>query len=61
MILFFFGFSKLDVMFGYKSPEAVKIPYNNIIKPGVDSGKKEITAIGLRLSTNLVHYSECNL
>jgi len=32
---FYFGFSKLDVMFGRDKAEAVKIPYNKIIKPGV--------------------------
>lgn len=42
---FYFGFSKLDVMFGHKSPDAVKIPYNNIIKRGVKFHKETVTAI----------------
>lgn len=42
---FYFGFSKLDVMFGYKAPDAVKISYNSIAKPGVRFCKETITAI----------------
>jgi sulfide:quinone oxidoreductase len=42
---FFFGFSKLDVMFGHAAASAVKIPYNSIIKPGVQFRKETITAI----------------
>lgn len=42
---FFFGFSKLDVMFGRKPAESVKIAYSNIIKPGVKFSKEIITAI----------------
>ena len=42
---FFFGYSKLDVMFGYKTPEAVRIPYRNIAKPGVRFFQEKITAI----------------
>ena len=42
---FYFGFSKLDVMFGYKTPDAVKISYNSIAKPGVRFCKETITAI----------------
>ena len=29
---FFFGFSKLDVMFGRKTPDAVRIAYRNIVE-----------------------------
>src|SRR6478736_8623612 len=32
---FVFGFSKLDVMCGRASPEAVRLPYADIVKPGV--------------------------
>lgn len=32
---FTFGFSKLDVMFGRRTPESVKIPYSRVVKPGV--------------------------
>jgi len=42
---FYFGFSKLDVMFGHKTPDAVKIPYDRIKKPGVRFVKETITAI----------------
>ena len=42
---FFFGFSKLDVMFGHKKAEAVKMPYSSIIKPGVKFRKETIVAI----------------
>ncbi len=42
---FYFGFSKLDVMFGRKSPDAVKISYSSIIMAGVQFLKERITAI----------------
>ena len=42
---FFFGFSKLDVMFGRKKSEAVRIEYRNIVKPGVRFLQETITAI----------------
>ena len=42
---FYFGFSKLDVMFGHKEADSVKIPYSNIMKPGVKFRKEIITAI----------------
>ena len=42
---FFFGFSKLDVMFGHKAPDAVRIAYRNIVKPGVRFCQEAITAI----------------
>ncbi|MEX6688967.1 FAD/NAD(P)-binding oxidoreductase [Danxiaibacter flavus] len=42
---FFFGFSKLDVMFGHKAANTVKIPYSSITKPGVRFCKEIITAI----------------
>jgi len=42
---FFFGFSKLDVMFGHQPSNAVKISYNNIAKQGVKFRKETITAI----------------
>lgn len=52
---FVFGFSKLDVMFGRTSPEAVRLPYRNIAKPGVRVVRETITAIdpeNRRVSTN---------
>lgn len=42
---FFFGFSKLDVMFGRKAPDAVRIYYKNIVKPGVRFLQETITSI----------------
>ncbi len=42
---FIFGFSKLDVMFGRKTPEAVRLSYRNIVKPGVSFRQETITAI----------------
>src|SRR5688572_20551101 len=42
---FFFGFSKLDVLFGHKPAEAVKIPYNRIVKPGVTFSQENIKGI----------------
>jgi sulfide:quinone oxidoreductase len=32
---FYFGFSKLDVMFGHALPHAVRLPYKKFVKPGV--------------------------
>jgi len=52
---FYFGFSKLDVMFGKKKPEAVKLAYRNIAKPGVRFVQETITAIdpeAKRVTTN---------
>lgn len=42
---FVFGFSKLDVMFGRTSGEAVSHKYSEIVKPGVNFVQAEITAI----------------
>ncbi|MCW3119342.1 MAG: NAD(P)/FAD-dependent oxidoreductase [Chitinophagaceae bacterium] len=42
---FYFGFSKLDVMFGRKAPGAVKLSYSHIVKPGVQFRQEIITAI----------------
>jgi sulfide:quinone oxidoreductase len=42
---FFFGFSKLDVMFGRKAPDAVRVSYRTIAKPGVVFRRETITAI----------------
>src|SRR3972149_3773156 len=42
---FIFGYSKLDVMFGRKTPGAVRLAYHNILKPGVRFRQEEITAI----------------
>jgi sulfide:quinone oxidoreductase len=42
---FVFGFSKLDVMFGRETPEAVRVHYRNISKPGVTFRQESITSI----------------
>ena len=42
---FFFGFSKLDIMFGDKKADAVKMPYSSIVKPGVKFRKETVVAI----------------
>jgi sulfide:quinone oxidoreductase len=42
---FMFGFSKLDVMFGRTTPDAVRLPYREIAKPGVRVVRETITAI----------------
>jgi len=42
---FIFGFSKLDVMFGRETPEAVRVAYRNIVKPGVRFRQEAIAAI----------------
>jgi len=42
---FVFGYSKLDVMFGRTTPDAVRLRYADIAKPGVRFLHEEITAI----------------
>jgi sulfide:quinone oxidoreductase len=42
---FMFGFSKLDVMFGRTTAEAVSLPYSEVAKPGVRLLQETITAI----------------
>jgi len=42
---FVFGYSKLDVMFGRTSPEAVRLAYRDIAKSGVRVVKATVTAI----------------
>jgi sulfide:quinone oxidoreductase len=42
---FIFGFSKLDVMFGRQAPDAVRVAYRNIVKPGVRILQDEVTGI----------------
>ena len=42
---FVFGYSKLDVMFGRTSLDAVRLPYSEIAKPGVRLLQETITAI----------------
>jgi sulfide:quinone oxidoreductase len=52
---FVFGFSKLDVMFGHRESEAVRLPYSRYTKPGVRLLKRTITSIDpdrRRVTTN---------
>src|SRR5262245_47739208 len=42
---FVFGFSKLDVMFGRQLPAAVRHPYRDIVKPGVQFVQTTVRAI----------------
>jgi sulfide:quinone oxidoreductase len=42
---FVFGFSKLDVMFGRQTLEAVRLPYRDFTKPGVRFATETVTAI----------------
>lgn len=42
---FVFGYSKLDVMFGRTTLDAVRLPYRDVAKPGVRVLRETITAI----------------
>jgi sulfide:quinone oxidoreductase len=42
---FTFGFSKLDILFGRADTAAVRIPYRELAKPGVEFRQERITAI----------------
>jgi sulfide:quinone oxidoreductase len=42
---FVFGYSKLDVMFGRTTLDAVRLPYRNFVKPGVRLLRETVTAI----------------
>lgn len=56
---FIFGFSKLDVMFGHASLDAVRLPYRNFVKPGVRLLRETVTAIDpttRRVTTNAGSY-----
>jgi sulfide:quinone oxidoreductase len=43
--VFTFGFSKLDVMFGRTTLDAVRLPYRDVVKPGVRVLRETVTAI----------------
>src|SRR6266571_6892133 len=52
---FVFGYSKLDVMFGLTTFDAVRLPYRNFVKSGVLLLRQTVTAIELdrrRVTTN---------
>jgi sulfide:quinone oxidoreductase len=42
---FVFGFSKLDVMFGLREPDAVRLPYADMTTPNVRFRQETVTAI----------------
>jgi sulfide:quinone oxidoreductase len=42
---FTFGFSKLDIMFGHAKPQAVRLPYANFTKLGVQLIQESVTKI----------------
>ncbi len=42
---FYFGFSKLDVLFGRTTPDAVLLPYKKFLKPGVRFLQETISSI----------------
>jgi sulfide:quinone oxidoreductase len=42
---FYFGFSKLDVMFGLAKSNAVRLPYKKFVKPGVRLLQETISSI----------------
>lgn len=42
---FVFGFSKLDVMFGHTTPDAVRLPYAKFARPGVTLLRETVIAI----------------
>ncbi|HEY4779139.1 MAG TPA: FAD-dependent oxidoreductase [Solirubrobacterales bacterium] len=42
---FVFGFSKLDLMFGHAQPDAVRMPYRELVKPGVRVLRETVIAI----------------
>jgi sulfide:quinone oxidoreductase len=56
---FFIGFSKFDVMFNWKSPDAVRMPYSKFNKPGVTFRQETILSIdpeNLRVTTDRETY-----
>ena len=56
---FYFGFSKLEVMLGRQSPEAVKLPYREIAKRGVEFRQEavvEIDPVARRVATDVGSY-----
>jgi sulfide:quinone oxidoreductase len=42
---FHFGFSKLEVLFGRKAADEIRVPYREIAKPGVEFRQETVTAI----------------
>src|SRR4029077_3845897 len=57
---FVFGFSKLDILFGHTEPQAVRLPYANFVKAGVQLIKQtatKIDPIAKRVTTNAGSYT----
>jgi sulfide:quinone oxidoreductase len=57
---FVFGFSKLDIMIGHAKPQAVRLPYANFTKSGVQLTQESITKIdpvAKRVTTNAGSYT----
>jgi sulfide:quinone oxidoreductase len=53
---FIFGYSKLDVMFGRLTSDAVRLPYQDFVKRGVTMKRETVTAIdpsARRVETNV--------
>ena len=42
---FVFGFSKLDVMFGHETFDAVRLPYSEVVKPSVEFRQETVVSI----------------
>jgi sulfide:quinone oxidoreductase len=42
---FYFGYSKLDVLFGHAKPNSVRLPYKKIAKPGVQLLQETISSV----------------
>src|SRR5271154_2050941 len=42
---FIFGYSKLDMMFGRTTLDAVRLPYSHFVKPGVRFLQQAVTSI----------------
>ena len=56
---FVFGFSKLELMFGHATAEAIRLPYREFIKSGVRLVRETVTAIdpvARRVTTNAATY-----
>jgi sulfide:quinone oxidoreductase len=56
---FFFGFSKLEVMLGRQSADAVRLPYRDIAKEGVEFRQETVVGVdpaARRVATNVRAY-----
>jgi len=42
---FVFGYSKLDLMLGHATPDSIRLPYADIVKPGVRFLQETVTSI----------------